>query len=155
MSYAGFWKRFVAYVIDSILLVTIQFVILAPMLAVVGLGMFAHGLSDEFDPSVALIFAIVSAYLGIIFLSIFLQWLYFSLMESSSRGATIGKMVMGIRVTDMQGNRISFGRATGRYFGKILSSLVLMIGYIMAGFTERKQALHDLLANTLVINQRM
>jgi uncharacterized RDD family membrane protein YckC len=60
-------------------------------------------------------------------------------------------MALGIRVTDLDGGRISFGRATGRYFGKILSGLILGIGFLMAAFTERKQALHDLLAGTLVV----
>jgi len=62
-------------------------------------------------------------------------------------------MVLGIRVTDLNGNRISFGRATGRYFAKIVSSLTFMIGYIIAGFTDRKQALHDMIAGCLVVNK--
>lgn len=80
-------------------------------------------------------------------------WLYFALMESSGQQGTIGKMALGIKVTDMNGNRIGFGRATGRYFGKIISSLTLTIGYIMAGFTQQKQALHDIIAGCLVINK--
>jgi uncharacterized RDD family membrane protein YckC len=77
-------------------------------------------------------------------------WLYEALMESSSYQATIGKMVLGMKVTDLYGNRISFGRATGRHFAKILSGMILCIGFIMVGLTERKQGLHDLLAGTLV-----
>jgi uncharacterized RDD family membrane protein YckC len=80
------------------------------------------------------------------------EWLYFALMESM-KGATLGKMALGIIVTDLQGNRISFGRATGRYFAKIISSLTILVGYIMAGFTQRKQALHDIIAGCLVINK--
>jgi uncharacterized RDD family membrane protein YckC len=72
-------------------------------------------------------------------------------MESSVKQATLGKLAIGIIVTDLQGSRITFGRATGRYFGKILSSLILSIGYIMAGFTEKKQALHDMIAGCLVV----
>ena len=72
-------------------------------------------------------------------------------MESSSKQGTVGKMILNLRVVDMLGNRISFGRATGRFFGKILSGLILNIGYIMAAFTEKKQALHDMLAGCLVI----
>ena len=78
-------------------------------------------------------------------------WLYFALMESSANQATLGKMAIGIKVTDMSGRRIGFGQATGRYFGKILSSMILLIGYIMAAFTEKKQALHDMLAGCLVV----
>jgi uncharacterized RDD family membrane protein YckC len=77
-------------------------------------------------------------------------WLYFALQESSERQATLGKMALKIYVTDLQGRRISFGQATGRYFGKILSTLILGIGYMMAGFTAQKQALHDMMASTLV-----
>ena len=80
-----------------------------------------------------------------------INWLYYALMESSKYQATLGKMAVGARVTDLEGNRISFARATGRYFAKIISGMILMIGYIMAGFTEKKQALHDMIANTLVI----
>jgi uncharacterized RDD family membrane protein YckC len=78
-------------------------------------------------------------------------WLYFALMESSAKGATLGKMALGLRVTDLSGNRISFGRATGRYFGKIVSGMIFSIGYIMAGFTQQKQALHDIMAGCLVV----
>ena len=87
--------------------------------------------------------------LGIV-LNIVGVWLYFALQESSERQATIGKRSLNIYVTDMYGRRISFGQATGRYFSKIISSLILGIGYIMAGFTEKKQGLHDMIAGTLV-----
>ena len=87
--------------------------------------------------------------LGII-LNIVGIWLYFALQESSERQATIGKRALNIYVTDLQGRRISFGQATGRHFGKIISSLILGIGYMMAGFTAQKQGLHDIMASTLV-----
>lgn len=77
-------------------------------------------------------------------------WIYEAVMESSSKQATLGKMALGLKVTDEQGRRISFVRATGRYFSKIISGMILCIGYIMAGFTARKQALHDMIAGTLV-----
>jgi uncharacterized RDD family membrane protein YckC len=80
-------------------------------------------------------------------------WLYFAAMESSSKQATLGKMAVGLYVTDMDGNRISFGRATGRYFGRIISGLILCIGYFMAGFTEKKQTLHDMMAGCLVLSK--
>ena len=82
--------------------------------------------------------------------TLFGSWLYEAFMESSSYQATLGKMIFGMRVTDLNGNRISFERATGRHFAKWLSGLALGIGYIMVAFTERKQGLHDLLAGTLV-----
>ena len=82
-----------------------------------------------------------------------LHWLYYALLESSSRQATLGKMAIGIIVTDLDGGRISFGRANGRYLGKMVSAFILMIGFIMAGFTERKQGLHDIMAGCLVLNK--
>ena len=88
---------------------------------------------------------------GVTFVAtVFGSWLYEAFMESSSYQATLGKMIFGMKVTDLNGNRISFERATGRHFAKWLSAMVLFIGYIMVGFTERKQGLHDLLAGTLV-----
>ncbi len=86
-------------------------------------------------------------------IEIITPWLYFSLLESSPKQATAGKMAIGIIVTDLQGNRISFGRATGRYFAKIVSAIIIFIGYIMAGFTQKKQALHDMISGCLVINK--
>jgi uncharacterized RDD family membrane protein YckC len=85
---------------------------------------------------------------GIMF---FVNWLYFTLQESSQRQATIGKMALGIVVTDLNGERIGFAKATGRYFAKILSAIILLIGFIMVAFTEKKQGLHDILAGTLVV----
>jgi uncharacterized RDD family membrane protein YckC len=78
-------------------------------------------------------------------------WLYSALQECSSQQATIGKRVLGIKVIDLAGQRISFGRATGRYFGKIISGMIMYIGFIMAGFTDRKQALHDMMAGCLLV----
>lgn len=80
-------------------------------------------------------------------------WLYYALLESSSRQATIGKMALGLIVIDEEGERITFARATGRHFAKILSTLVFFVGYLMVAFTQRKQGLHDLIAGTLVINK--
>ncbi len=123
-GFAGFWKRFFAYLIDAILL-----------------GIIGGILTSQMNEGTA---GTVTTILG---------WLYFAGMESTSRQATIGKSLLGIYVTDVDGNRISFLRATGRYFAKILSALILFIGYIMAAFTARKQALHDLLASTLVLDR--
>jgi uncharacterized RDD family membrane protein YckC len=83
-----------------------------------------------------------------------LSWLYFAGMESSEHQGTLGKMALGLVVTDMNGLRISFARASGRFFAKIITGLVpLYIGYIMAGFTEKKQALHDMIASCLVLRK--
>ncbi len=164
-QYAGFWRRFVAYIIDQILIGAVNFAILLPLYLIFGLGVFAFENFEGFEKfsnvnstvqyedeyTAAFVIAIIFVALIVGGISIIIQWLYYALMESSSKQATLGKMVLGIKVTDMNGNRISFGRATGRYFGKIISGLILNVGYIMAAFTQKKQALHDLMANCLVI----
>jgi uncharacterized RDD family membrane protein YckC len=81
-------------------------------------------------------------------------WLYHALMECSKNQGTLGKMALGLRVTDLDGRRINFGRATGRYFAKIISYMTLMIGFIMAAFTSKKQALHDFVGGTLVLSKQ-
>jgi uncharacterized RDD family membrane protein YckC len=139
-AYAGFGKRLVALLIDSFVTTIAGFVLGFILGFLVGMvaGEGAEGVAS-----------IVGALAQIV-----VTWLYFAMMESSERQGTLGKGIMNIRVTDTQGNRISFGRATGRYFAKILSGLILMIGYIMAAFTEKKQALHDMIAGTLVVDSR-
>lgn len=86
-------------------------------------------------------------------LGLTINWLYCTLMESSSKQATLGKMALGIVVVDANVNRISFGKATGRFLGSIVSGLIIGIGYIMAAFTERKQGLHDKMAGTYVVKK--
>ncbi len=134
--YSGFWRRFAALLIDSVIVGLVILILSAAMGFSVGVG----GVGG----------AGASAY-GIL-ISIAAPWLYWAGMESSKHQATIGKMALGMAVTDQFNNRISFLRATVRYFGKILSTLTLLVGFIMAAFTRRKQALHDMLAGSLVVN---
>lgn len=157
MTYAGFWKRFAAYLIDSIIVGCVVGI----FMMVFGIGLFASMASmdemqmeqmDEEDAT-ALAAGMIGGMMTLGLAAGAAQWLYFALMESSVKQGTLGKMALGIIVTDMNGNRLSFGRATGRYFGKILSGMILCIGYIMAGFTEKKQALHDMIAGCLVVNK--
>ena len=142
--YAGFWKRFAAYFIDEIILSFVGIMMLLVVGGIVGVPMGLSGVDED------IIAPLIVIYFGII--DFLLNWLYFTILESSGRQATLGKMAMGIVVTDMEGKRISFARANGRFWSKILSGLFFSIGYIIAGFTERKQALHDLIAATLVSN---
>lgn len=86
-------------------------------------------------------------------LSFLLVWIYQAVMESSIKQATLGKMALGIAVTDLSGKRISFGKASGRHFGQILSGFILGIGFLMIAFTARKQGLHDIIAECLVVNK--
>ena len=147
VRYGGFWIRVVATIIDVI----VVRVVLFPVKAMFGLGGLAaggFGMHGYHNP-MALPFLIFGG--GVLaLLTIVASWLYEALMESSSYQATLGKMIFGMKVTDLAGNRIDFVRATGRHFGKFLSGLILCIGFIMVGVTERKQGLHDMLAGTLV-----
>ena len=151
VQYAGFWLRFVAYLIDSFVVGAVAMAIAIPLILALGLG--AGLTAAGGDPNPAAIMALISLYFGFIVAAVIGQWLYFAYSESSSWQATVGKKVLGLKVTDLDGNRISFGKATGRFFGKILSGMIMNIGFIMAGFTEKKQALHDLLASTLVVKR--
>ncbi|MGK7920989.1 MAG: RDD family protein [Trichodesmium sp.] len=137
-EYGGFWNRFAASFIDGII-ASIGGGIIAGVLG--GFYGAAGGTSEGAQ--------VLGFCLGLI-----LGWLYSAIMESSPKQATLGKMAMGLVVTDEKDNRLTFGRATARYFGKFLSSIILMIGYIMAAFTEKKQALHDMIAGTLVYQRR-
>jgi uncharacterized RDD family membrane protein YckC len=139
-TYAGFWLRFAAYLIDTLILG----VVFVPVGFVIGIVMAANG-SDETSELMPVV------NMGINGGSIMAGWLYSSLLESSSWQGTVGKKLVGIRVTDLNGYPISFGKATGRYFGKILSSMICLVGFIMVAFTEKQQALHDQLAGTLVV----
>jgi len=122
-AYASLWARLLAVLIDAIIISA------ATGTAIV--ATFGHGLAFGF--------------LG--------PWLYEAFMMSSEWQATVGKRVMSIVVTDLHGGRISFGRATGRHFAKYLSAFLLGIGFIMAAFTSKKQALHDIIAETVVVKR--
>jgi len=155
-NYAGFWLRFVAVIIDGIIIGAVQFVAIMPILGIMGIGMADD--IQNFDPSnqaeaMSMVGSIM-ALAGIsqvIFLAV--QTLYYAFMESSKYQASIGKMVLGLKVTDVSGNKIDFMKALIRNLSKIISSMILLIGYLMAAFTEKKQALHDMIANTLVVKK--
>ena len=165
-NYAGFWKRFVAFIIDQIAINIVTTILIIPFLLFFGLSLlpFTHlgemskftATSLSLQNSTELVGVLAGIVLTLVLFSVaslILQWLYYALMESSSKQATLGKMALGIKVVDLNGDRVSFGKATGRYFGKIISGLILYIGFFMAGWTIKKQALHDIMAGCLVINQ--
>jgi uncharacterized RDD family membrane protein YckC len=150
IAYAGFWLRFVAFIIDAIVLGFAGWIVITPFAASLGMRQTFIG----FRPiSPEELLPMLGGLLKITIIRTILHWLYFALFESSAWQATLGKKALGLEVTDMEGRRISFGRATGRFFAKIISALILWIGFIMAGFTEKKQALHDMIAGTLVIRK--
>lgn len=127
-AYAGFWKRVAATLLDSL----IVFVPLNLLLAILQSGGLSEGAAGT--------------------LNFFAGFLYKTLMESSPRQGTVGKIIVGLRVTGEYGGQISFMRAVGRYFATYVSAFILLIGYMMAGWTRKKQALHDMMASTLVVN---
>ena len=140
--HAGFWRRCAAMIVDGVLIGLVLAIVQAVLsFAVIGtMGAGSAGLS-----------AVVSMFGLLSVISLLVQWLYFALLESGAAQATPGKRALGIKVVDDRGRRIGFGRASGRFLGKILSSALLGIGYLMAGWTERKRALHDMVADTCVV----
>jgi uncharacterized RDD family membrane protein YckC len=131
--YAGFWRRLAAYLIDGLLLAAAQGTITVLVRTI------APG-----D---------LQAQVNVLPVSILVAWAYFSLLESSPAQATVGKLALGIYVTDREGDPIDFRRASIRYWAKVISTLALMLGWLMAAFTPGKRALHDYLAGTLVLRR--
>lgn len=144
LPYGGFWIRVVASLVDDL----IRSAVLIPMCLILVLPtvrtMSQHDWEEgDLAPFFAMLFlALALAVLG--------AWLYEALLTSSSWQGTVGKRMLSLKVTDLEGNRISFARASGRFFAKILSRMIWHIGFIMVAFTQRKQGLHDFLAGTLV-----
>jgi len=137
VEYAGFWRRAVALIVDAIVVSVVG--------AVIGF-MIGFVLGLLFGARATPVISSITGLLGWIG-----GMLYYPAMESSASQATLGKQLIGIIVTDERGARISFSRALGRYFAKFLSAVTLLIGYLMAAFTSRKQALHDIAAGTVVV----
>lgn len=156
-DYAGFWKRVAAFILDSIVLYIPNLLIMKSMGSDAAEAAMKQAiLAAPGDPN-----AMLAAYghfystMGTaMMITTVMTWLYFSLCESSAWQATLGKLALGIRVTDLQGNRISVARALGRYPAKLLSYLILCIGFLMVAWTRHKQGLHDMIAGTLVLNGR-
>jgi len=138
----GFWVRWLAYLIDVaviICLIGAAGVLLVGFLSV--LGGFGVQLDDR-------VLGGIAGLAGLLF-----PYLYFAAAQSGLGQASLGKRALGVIVTDLNGEPITFGRATGRYFSKIISAIPLLAGFFMAAFTEKKQALHDRTAKTLVVWQ--
>lgn len=146
--YAGFWKRVAASIIDSFVTTSLVYAVLIPLVMISGAGFGAFAGEPDAMAAGGGIVMVVFYLISLLIPLFYLTW-----MHSSGNQATLGKMAVGIKVTSGEGHRISFWLAFGRYFAYILSSLLLMIGLIMAAFTERKQALHDLMCNTLVVDK--
>ena len=133
--YAGFWRRFAAAILDLIILVVPMFVLGIVVALVTGPKSQATAAAD--------------------LSTIVVLYLYCAIMESSPKQATLGKLAFGMRVVDLGGERISFFRASARFFAKIFSLLSLMVGYLLIVMTVRRQALHDIVASCLVVNREV
>ncbi len=156
-NYASLGARFLAALIDGAILgipIGIISMVLSAMMAARVIQ--KAGRNSTFNPGMAVeSVGIVFAGLGfVMIISLLFTWAYFAMMESSAWQGTVGKKVMGIQVTDLNGSRISLGRATIRLAVKAFLSGWFLIGYIMAFFTQRKQGLHDLIAGTLVLTKQ-
>jgi uncharacterized RDD family membrane protein YckC len=145
-QFAGFWIRLVAALIDSIILGVvnsiIQFAALRPMM----------GLSEvSSDPASLFAAAGAAGVLGLVGMALAASY---EGVFVSQMGATPGKMALGMKVVRPDGSRVDLGRAIGRYFAKLLSMLILGIGYIMVAFDSEKRGLHDMICDTRVVRQR-
>lgn len=136
-EYAGFWLRTASFLIDMIII----FIGLAILLGII--ISIEPSLESQESENLASVLWILGS------------WLYYAIWESSKHQATPGKKALGLKVVDDKGDQIDFGKATGRYFGKIVSTIIMYIGFVMAGITKKKQALHDIMANCLVIKSNI
>jgi uncharacterized RDD family membrane protein YckC len=154
MRYSGFWLRFAAYLIDGVIMSAGIFAMFIPLIAALGLSAALSGVNVHVDHAMgpAQIKMLVGWIFVLLGLAVLVTWLYHALMESSAWQATVGKRVVGLIVTDMAGQPISFARASGRHFAKFISNLIpFEFGYIMAAFTEKRQALHDMIAGCVIL----
>lgn len=160
-NYAGFWRRFVAYMIDGFILgVPMAFALVNPNLYKTVKGITIFGFKERRFDAIGPISWVLGSHpsnyfkyvliLSILFFIIHI--LYFGLCTSSKLQGTIGKRILGLKVVGVDGKRISLGRAIGRYFASVFSYFMCM-GFIMAVFTEKKQTLHDYMASTFVVKQ--
>ncbi|MGM0554334.1 MAG: RDD family protein [Pseudomonadota bacterium] len=140
-AYGGFWRRVAATLIDSLLIGVPQ--VMAQLL------ISPQTMAPNPEP------VLTTADIVWMLINIVVAWLYWAGMHSSRYRATVGKMALGLRVVDYYGERISFLRATGRHFAEFLSALAFGIGYLLVVFTRRRQALHDLMAETLVVRKEV
>jgi uncharacterized RDD family membrane protein YckC len=147
LAYGGFWLRVVATLLDGVVLSAVT----TPIILLVMFPALKRAIDEaqrgSQDPPVEL-FARVFAVIPLIWL---INWLYECLMTCSSWQGTIGKRVLRLKVIDPAGNRVSFGRATGRSLSKLFLSGIMYVGYIMVAFTDRNQGLHDMIAGTFVV----
>ena len=152
--FGGFWMRFLAVIIDAIIIGIVSFIVRLP-LTLMGIGVVGSGFGRNPDPSQVL--AAMPALMSLIGLSFLINMaltLAYDVYFLTTKGATPGKMALGLKVTRADGGPISVGLAVGRYFAKILSVCTLWIGFIIAGFDREKRSLHDHICGTRVVYTR-
>ncbi|MGH8152037.1 MAG: RDD family protein [Rhodanobacteraceae bacterium] len=145
--YAGFWRRVAAWFIDFFVLSAIEWILLMALGGRLLVPWTALGPWEDMGEPGRFFDGAVQPF------GILVVWFYYALCESSRAQATVGKLALGLQVTDEYGARIGFARATGRYFGMYVSAFVLCVGFMLAGWTPRKQALHDLMAACCVVRR--
>lgn len=154
--YAGFWKRAFAFLIDGVIL-SIPSVLFSGVIIGTQLMSAVRIATVHVEPTPEMILPMMGKWFAgmaaIWVFNIVLLWLYHACFESGKHQATPGKMVLGIKVVGEGGQRISFARATGRTFAKFISHMILYFGDYMAGFTQKRQAMHDLIATTYVVDK--
>ena len=139
VRYGGFWRRVISYLIDM--------TVISLVAKAITIGEYQADVLYSLDLTDLAVGTITTVFTWVVSL------IYFPLMESSYWQATVGKLAMGLMVTDANGLRITAGRAFGRYFAKFISGIIIGIGFLMAGFTAGKRALHDMIAGTYVIER--
>jgi len=145
IRYCGFWRRFSAWVVDKIIIfafISILVILVSFVPYIILWEFFGIDITPELD-----------FWIAVLIITIIFDWLYHAIFESSKLKATPGKLLMRMAVLDKNLKRISFNKANIRYWGKLLSSLFLFIGFIEISFTEKKQGLHDFIAGTLVVRR--
>jgi uncharacterized RDD family membrane protein YckC len=139
MDYAPFWKRVVSYFIDGALLGIVS-----------GIGSVVVGIIMAVDPTGVLAVLALFGYYGLMFI---VSISYYAVMDSSPLQGTVGKLVLGMKVTDLEGRRIGLLTSVVRTLIKLFSGVFLLLPWLAAAFTEKKQAVHDMVAKTVVINK--
>jgi uncharacterized RDD family membrane protein YckC len=160
-SYAGFWRRFLAGIID--LFVMVVFVIpciitwqkhsllLDQAMNQLMVGSIDVNIYPELSHQISIYGILFYICLGVL---IIFNWLYFAISEKSKYQGTLGKQLLGIKVTDINGNKLTFLKSNARYWAKYISTFIFFIGYVLTAFTKKKQALHDIIVKTLVVNKK-
>jgi uncharacterized RDD family membrane protein YckC len=151
IRYGGFWLRYVAVLVDSTLLSIVLYLIIIVVFGIM-IGIYGINWIDPKQPQNEMIAKFLVFEGVLVLLSLILNGIY-EIWMVARYGATVGKMLLRLRVTMVDGGNLSYGRSAARHFAKYVSGLILYIGYIMAGVDEEKRALHDRMCDTRVVKK--